>query len=44
MTLRAEESLGPVGWLFGKTMAPSVGRDNRTSLVNLEKRLSTAAT
>ena len=37
MTLRAEESLGPLGWLFGKAMAPSVVRDNRTSLVNLER-------
>ena len=44
MTLRAEESLGPIGWLFGKAMAPSVGRDNRTSLVNLEERLSATAT
>jgi carbon monoxide dehydrogenase subunit G len=44
MTLRAEESLGPVGWLFGKAMAPLVGRDNRTSLVNLEKRLITTVT
>ena len=44
MTLLAEESLGPLGWLLGKAMAPSVGRDDRTSLVNLEKRLSTTAT
>jgi hypothetical protein len=43
MTLHAEESLGPIGWLFGKAMAPKVGRDNQTSLVNLENRLSTTA-
>ena len=44
MTLRAEESLGPIGWLFGRAMAPSVSRDNRRSLANLENRLSTIAT
>ena len=44
MSLRAEEALGPIGWLFGKAMAPMVARDNRTSLVNLENRLSTGAT
>ena len=44
MTLRADESLGPIGWLFGKAMTPLVARDNRTSLVNLENRLSTGAT
>ncbi len=43
MTLRADESLGPIGWPFGKAMAPMVARDNRTSLVNLENRLSTGA-
>ena len=44
MTLRAEESLGPIGWLFGRGMARMVDRDNRTSLVNLENRLSLTAT
>ena len=44
ITMRAEESLGPIGWLFGRAMAPWVGRDNRTSLVKLENRLSTTAT
>lgn len=39
ITLEAEESLGPVGWLFGKAMAPLVARDNQRSLVNLENRL-----
>ena len=44
LTLQADESLGPVGWLFAKAMAPLVGRDNRRSLVNLENRLSTTGT
>jgi len=44
ITMRAQESLGPIGWLFGRAMAPWVGRDNRTSLVKLENRLSTTAT
>ena len=44
MTMRAEESLGPIGWLFVRSMAPQVDRDNRKSLVNLENRLSTTAT
>ena len=44
MTMRAEESLGPIGWLFVRSMAPQVDRDNRKSLVNLENRWSTTAT
>ena len=44
ISMRAEESLGPIGWIFAKSMAPQVDRDNRKSLVNLENRWSTTAT
>jgi len=41
--MRASESMGYVGWLFGKAMAPQVGRDNARSLVNLENRMASSA-
>ena len=44
ITLRAEESLGPIGWLFGRAMVPKVGRDNQASLVNLKNRLNITST
>jgi carbon monoxide dehydrogenase subunit G len=43
ISLDAAERFGPLGWLFARAMTPRVRKDNEESLVNLEKRLTTAS-